>query len=1537
MPSLEQDLTLRLQAQDVNLTSTFFSANEAIEKLGDSAARSQAVLSAFRGVSGIMDTLIGSAKQLRTDVAGISAEELRASFGRAADEADVLNNTLQVIQQLGTDLGFDDLLGANITNEVVQLQDFRAALERVRDNFPEGSAAANLFTNAINAIGLRLVDAQGKMESYTAATEQASRAQLVLQNANIDTSQSVAKQAAEFEELANAALTAQDPVAIENLRKQWEAFVASQGRAANASQQVRNAISQADAAVRNAISGTAQYRQSQNELSDAVISRTAAEAEAARLGVTTTQATQERIAAIEQAIIALEGDNLATQGLIAVKQQLQQVLANSAKAHQVNAVAANAGRFAFQNFSFAVQDAAQFGLGFNAGMRAIANNLDSVIFALIQTNAALKAANQSWAALIRTVLLGPVGILLAVNAITSLIQILPQLSAKLGAAEDSAKKFLEAVGELVSLQREYNKVTIATTDGAESLAEGLREATGEIRNQALALSQQLNPLAENVRALRSYNAINFGVKQVLAESLIAVESWTKGLFNSRSAQEDSLLALEDLDEGLREEAKQLFAQAKLWELLDKAIVEVNDSMTDQARIRQRVIGDATKDFSSLKDAQLDLAASSGRVAGSLGDIATELKKTAGRQLTIGLPIDNIEQFLARVAQATGLTANQIAQSLGAATDAVRERVDAQIRINALQIEDIRNLITGNEVLETREAKLSENAAIEARRRAELRKIRLEEIVVQEELTRLQGVNNDLTEREIQLSDRRVVLGRQAAEDREREVSAAEELALLQLALQQTDAGQRDRLLAREREVEIAANILEIAERQRLVLDESLRLRQGLSEIGLEQVGITEKLKRLQDPILSAERAILNERQALLAVEEELARLRETTLEELRISLDGEIDILEERTRLQREQNRLLEQGGRLTRLTLATLSDQQANQRERNLLLQEEIRLLARRNAEAQAGAAEQTRSRILTRARDILARQNVGGVDLPGLIRDTTQQQLTVQNEQLGVAAEHKEISRTHLQAGLAQFNIAAEHKNIGQSQLEVQQELLGVSENLAGFIEGLDLAALINQINDPIRSATGGQSAPQGPGGDETPPGQRGAPEGGFTPDTNAVRIIGQAAAETFGVKIEGQFRDPLTNLVNNGSASSQHLEAMALDMTGMRADIQALVELLSTLPGIRQDQVFTHDAGSGEHLHVGFEAGVAQHLEAIAKELPAIRNFLQTPPAHFEDEFVIPDDPSGVARRAQDAEPQRLSPRPVGGDTVNRNVDRARAAFQDFTGEAQRTRDALNVAFDEVLGIERLSNFGARWRLEMGSIRESWKAALGKEFIGGLELVVRELFTTAENLNLLAETSGTALSAIGQHFISTAQDGEKADLKRFEKGKKIAIAGAIISTAAGVMQAYRNHDPITASILAAGVIATGALQVAKIRATKPGSSSGGVSDSFSASPNVFAELPQGAVLGGSSSQPAFIFSGQGSTGTAPPSSLSIEAPALPETPQTPVIPQQAQAVHLSINPLEINVRLEGESRVEGRTLVQAINREVKAQRLLGVTQPI
>ena len=191
----------------------------------------------------------------------------------------------------------------------------------------------------------------------------------------------------------------------------------------------------------------------------------------------------------------------------------------------------------------------------------------------------------------------------------------------------------------------------------------------------------------------------------------------------------------------------------------------------------------------------------------------------------------------------------------------------------------------------------------------------------------------------------------------------------------------------------------------------------------------------------------------------------------------------------------------------------------------------------------------------------------------------------------------------------------------------------------------------------------------------------------------------------------------------------------------------------------------------------------------------------------------------------------------DLTNKiNDARAKLKPEETSTEAESLTKGISEAINEsALALNDFSNNPAWGNIlkNVATLTANWDTLHENIKKGG-----KEAFTS------YAQIAATALSAVAQLMNGLAAEQDASTKEGFEQQKKFQVAGATMSMLAGIASAWASSmklgpiaGPIMGSILSAFMLATGIMQINKIKATQfndKGSTSG---EGASASPNTSA----------------------------------------------------------------------------------------------------
>ena len=500
----------------------FISAQEALARAGVGAQKNLAdELLLLKSLTGQF-TASASATRLLSQVTSEFAAQLREVTSSSFATADSLKQQLGV-NELLLDVYRDDVI---VTNQLL------AQKQRLKETIRELTGAG--------------FDLEGGFRVITEAERE-------LAAAGIKTSRVLEQQKARFEELANAARNLGDAGALEQVTDQAKEYEESIARligpkkdlvaaGAQTSEAFEEEVAELDRLIakyrdsgfevgqliqkkEQLIEASERYKASAGEVTDvearlrAASIRTQESVEeeikslidlAQSAGVTkfeigeitsriarlseTMQRNVKRAESFEQALAAASQQPGLHPESIPEMQRMAQVSKNSA--------------FALQNFGFILQDSAQFSFGFAQGLRAIANNLDSTIFAFnqlvliaeqqIEANQELALTTNKYRLAFN--LLGEqlktnkiFAVLLGVNLLTSAIALLTAITSR---ATGQQEKLGASFEDIVNIEKGLSPITFVTGKGFSLLSKRAGFLEDRIRKVTRALESGAGSLQE---------------------------------------------------------------------------------------------------------------------------------------------------------------------------------------------------------------------------------------------------------------------------------------------------------------------------------------------------------------------------------------------------------------------------------------------------------------------------------------------------------------------------------------------------------------------------------------------------------------------------------------------------------------------------------------------------------------------------------------------------------------------------------------------------------------------------------------------------------------------------------------------------------------------------------------------------------------------------------------------------------------------------------------------------------------------------------
>ena len=191
----------------------------------------------------------------------------------------------------------------------------------------------------------------------------------------------------------------------------------------------------------------------------------------------------------------------------------------------------------------------------------------------------------------------------------------------------------------------------------------------------------------------------------------------------------------------------------------------------------------------------------------------------------------------------------------------------------------------------------------------------------------------------------------------------------------------------------------------------------------------------------------------------------------------------------------------------------------------------------------------------------------------------------------------------------------------------------------------------------------------------------------------------------------------------------------------------------------------------------------------------------------------------------------------DLTNKiNDARAKLKPEETSTEAESLTKGISEAINEsALALNDFSNNPAWGNIlkNVATLTANWDTLHENIKKGG-----KEAFTS------YAQIAATALSAVAQLMNGLAAEQDASTKEGFEQQKKFQVAGATMSMLAGIASAWASSmklgpiaGPIMGSILSAFMLATGIMQINKIKATQFNGNGSTSSAGASASPNTSA----------------------------------------------------------------------------------------------------
>lgn len=214
---------------------------------------------------------------------------------------------------------------------------------------------------------------------------------------------------------------------------------------------VANSAARADASLDGVADASARVGAQTQQTTIGVNALAAAQARAASLGIQTSASINKEIAELEQLGTVLQADAVATGQLAERKRALAATLAQATAAQsRFGATSGQAAGFV-NNFAFSLNDAQQATFGLGAFIRATSNNLGVMVSQFVSVSAAAGGARRGLQA-IRSAMIGPLGISVAVSAVSTALVFLSDAFKKTEEdAEGTAEKLEDEFADLIKI------------------------------------------------------------------------------------------------------------------------------------------------------------------------------------------------------------------------------------------------------------------------------------------------------------------------------------------------------------------------------------------------------------------------------------------------------------------------------------------------------------------------------------------------------------------------------------------------------------------------------------------------------------------------------------------------------------------------------------------------------------------------------------------------------------------------------------------------------------------------------------------------------------------------------------------------------------------------------------------------------------------------------------------------------------------------------------------------------------------------------
>jgi hypothetical protein len=1290
----------------------------------------------FEKVIGRTTTLLGELEQGMvkvTDSIGVMGGKtnfVKTGFASLTTTVEALNSRFIETAQTGF------ILTENIEDQIPELEALAQAYANLANQQEEGSIEQKQLTQSLAEVNQRLVEYKATLEAGTNSVAERIAIEQSIRSQGLKTKKSLLDQIALWRDLKEGAQRIGDTAATEQ-----------------ATQKIR----ELGAAMQDSVvPGLSQLNS---------------------LGIQSTAQTQRRIKEINKLLVKFKDDKQATIQLINAKERLTLSIDKQVQSQQSSRKATTSGAFAFQNLGFAIQDSAQFSQGFSTGMRAIGNNLDSIIGSLFRTNDLLKASNGSWGALIKSLAKSPIAILLAVNAITSAIQIISQFQK---ANKVTVKDLEKTINTILEFEDGLSQFSIAGSSSIKSLETDFRDGLSSVRGEIIKTAGAAKVGATDVEDIAlEYEKIAAGLTRafgVIPDAFLTEQ--TKQAIAFEKATREDRDALAGFSDALKKQSKDAkgaeIAMRLLFERYTVAELAVKDA---EASIK--------KFNAAIKTQAIDVAASEtalGRQAVRL-QVINKLQKERikSNDLATQAELSGQNQVLAieKARQKSSQLTIELDKERGGRV--LAEEIGAKEQLLELEKQLTKEAENRGKTAET-DLKISFSKSRDISRQIE------QAYTTEGQNLTLQEAANKVEDQRLANINKRTQLGSFALQD----LKAAVDLETRQLAIdeKQVNLAQRRRQEAQgdftQQTQAVDTAVTSEQERQNDLADEYITLidstYQSLILVNAEQAKINDHVKELNELRAVDEDALIRDLARIVEIETELARVNNLRLAAASSAEGAQAASLE-------ATNKLLE--------------TQISNVNARTVLSDKEVQdLKAKTKFETTLIGIEERREALRQRSK-----QEAGG--------DFSQAEAALAAERTAAQEQYNKLSDKARAIADEELRIQI-HKNKVLAEQNKRDEKISDTK-LTAFEE--TKKAILDEIK--LRQE-------------------------GNRVEAGRTLILEQNAAIIAGEDIE----DQIQALKRRNAIDEARLDIIARGGEDAR---KLLAEEAKALAIVRRAELEAITNQNRASIALGLEHEVSILEGQNALILERIR-------------LEASGDEGGLGRRIDElteisAILDAINATQEGSEFRNLTVDQAWAIDQ-----VKEAAIAAGISMEELrLIMEKLGQTSLQSKLSKLSGELS---AIANTTLGGFASLSNELSEGAR------QSAEEAAAAAGASTEAIAAAGNKAAEKWFERNKKVRIAQAVMNTAAGITDvlAHNAGRPLYSAALIAGVIATGAAQVAAIRRTTIGSASISTQGVTSA-PGVFDDL------GSQGAQDAFAATpggGQQQTSTSTQSNASQSSAA-------------------------------------------------------------